>query len=105
MANQDIQFDVNIDAVQRLIKEMNLNTKEARRAIRLGLAQSGRIIRNQARTNLRHAYCKGGKIHSEPMKRFVRSGVFKNLGGTIISISGNHRKRYVQRLAKKVSKI
>lgn len=88
----------------RLNEQLNahrMTTPEARRAIRNGLAAAGRIIRNQARANLKVVQGKHGIINYAPLLRFVKFKVYKDNRGVRIDILGGSTKRQRASLQKK----
>lgn len=90
--------------VARLNEQLNahrMTTPEARRAIRNGLAAAGRIIRNQARANLKVVNGKHGLINYAPLLRFVKLKVYKNGTGVRIDILGGSTRRQRASLEKK----
>lgn len=90
--------------VARLNEQLNahrMTTPEARRAIRNGLAAAGRIIRNQARANLKVVNGKHGLINYAPLLRFVKLKVYKDNRGVRIDIFGGSTRRQRQSMQKK----
>lgn len=99
--SEDIKFTVDTDKVNLQLKEHRMKTAESRRAIRNGLSTAGQIIRNAARRNLATVSGKDGKIHSSPLRRFVKSKVYKDLGGVRVDILGGSLKRERESMEKK----
>ena len=106
-AVEGVRFTVDVDAINRQLEEHSMTTREARSAIRRGLAAAGGIIRKQAVQNLRNVSGKNGRINYRPMQRFVKFKVYKDLGGVRIDILGgitmrqsaSYRKRGIRDIA------
>lgn len=107
MAVEGIKFTVDVSRINQMIKDLSLTNREARSAIRRGLAAAGGIIRKQAVRNLRRVSGKNGRINYRPMQRFVKFKVYKDLGGVRIDILGgltrkqsaSYRKRGIRDIA------
>ncbi|WP_308768904.1 hypothetical protein [uncultured Bacteroides sp.] len=107
MAVEGIKFTVDVSRINQMIKDLSLTNREARSAIRRGLAAAGGIIRKQAVQNLRSVSGKNGRINYQPMQRFVKFKVYKDLGGVRIDILGgltrkqsaSYRKRGIKDIA------
>lgn len=100
-AVEGVRFTVDVDAINRQLEEHSMTTREARSAIRRGLAEAGRIIRKQAVQNLRGVTGKNGQINYRPMQRFVKFKVYKDLGGVRIDILSNSTKKQAASYRKK----
>ena len=96
-----LKLTVDANRLNEQLKAHRMTTQESRRAIRNGLAAAGRIIRNQARANLKTVNGKHGIINYAPLLRFVKLKVYKDGTGVRIDILGGSSKKYKESLAKK----
>lgn len=88
-----LRLYVDANRLNEQLKTHRMTTSESRRAIRNGLAAAGRIIRNQARSNLKTVSGKHGVINYAPLLRFVKLKVYKDSRGVRIDILGGSTKR------------
>lgn len=85
--NDDERIVVDVDKVNRLLKDLKMSTPEARKAIRGALVSSARIIQRQARTNLMSVKNKDGStLKSDNLKKWVRYSVYRKNDGVRIHI-------------------
>lgn len=98
---EGLKLTVDTTRLNEQLKAHRMTNPEARRAIRNGLAAAGRIIRNQARANLKVVNGKHGLINYAPLLRFVKLKVYKDASGVRIDILGGSSKKYKESLAKK----
>lgn len=96
-----LKLTVDANRLNEQLKAHRMTTQESRRAIRNGLAAAGRIIRNQARANLKTVNGKHGIINYAPLLRFVKLKVYKDASGVRIDILGGSTKRQRASLEKK----
>lgn len=96
-----LRLTVDVSRLNDQLKAHRMTTPEARRSIRNGLAAAGRIIRNEARANLKTVSGKHGIINYAPLLRFVKLKVYKDNRGVRIDILGGSTKRQRASLEKK----
>lgn len=96
-----LRLTVDVSRLNDQLKAHRMTTPEARRSIRNGLAAAGRIIRNEARANLKTVSGKHGIINYAPLLRFVKLKVYNNGTGVRIDILGGSTRRQRASLEKK----
>lgn len=87
-----LTFEVDVEAVNRQLEAHRMTSKEARSAIVRGLRAAVGVISRQARQNLSGVQGKHGAINARPLKRFVRTGIYKDLSGAYASATGKMSK-------------
>nr|DAZ36741.1 MAG TPA: hypothetical protein [Caudoviricetes sp.] len=83
-----LEVTIDVARINRLFKELNMNTDEARRALKRGLAASARLIQRQAKTNLGavHNQASGTLLSTTNLKKWVRYVVYKRTLGFRVHI-------------------
>lgn len=83
-------LDITIDVgkINRMFKDLNMNTNDSRKALRRGLAASARVIQKQAKANLNMVQNKasGKTLASKNLKKWVRYVVYKRTLGFRVHI-------------------
>lgn len=93
--NDDERIVVDVDKVNRLLKDLKMSTPEARKAIRGALVSSARIIQRQARTNLMSVKNKDGSLlKSENLKGWVRYSVYRGNDGVRVHVQQSFFKKW-----------
>lgn len=102
MRMDQYRVEISTDSINRMFDNLNFENKDARKAVRAGLAHSGRIIRNEARSNLKNIVNSrsGRKLNSKNLVQFVKATVYKNSTGVRVDALPDKRSQTNRRLAR-----
>ena len=83
-----IEVKIDVARINRLFKELNLSTDEAKKALRRGLAASARVIQRQAKANLDTVQnrASGTTLAATNLKKWVRYVVYRRTLGFRVHI-------------------
>lgn len=98
--NQDVQLQVDVEWVNKMLDELSFDDRRTRNFMRSVLRKAGRVIRDEARSNLQSVRTKQGRLKTDNLVESVKMTVYRNTTGVRVDAMPEKRSSVKRRMVK-----